>query len=342
MNNPLQHLNYACRPSTIMPWDKFSKVDAIQAIFAAFYESAKYQATPTDDVDAAIRMYLAIFDQHNSSRQVSAEWGARYVRGSESDHEDEDPAWKDGPERLRTQSPIPQGSSAKKHALDESLFPWLMYELTDNTFLTPSQELTRKMVQRTKITPSTLNSQNLKSSVPSKFQNFLTWNGTTSSLENLSISMSFLLACTPPRLTPEPLRTLENLNFILEQLNQQNLLKPMATGLLLGELLSERLNSSSHTAKGNLKNTLNTFHPTSHPYIPVHIGRSSNSTRPSESMQDQSTMSPSMNSTNSDISRPTTFMGMCQWLSWRKGWGATLVFGLRLRSKANDIGRRVD
>jgi hypothetical protein len=56
-----------------MPWDKFSKVDAIQAIFAAFYESAKYQATPTDDVDAAIRMYLAIFDQHNSSRQVSAE-----------------------------------------------------------------------------------------------------------------------------------------------------------------------------------------------------------------------------------------------------------------------------
>ena len=57
----------------IMPWDKFSKVDAIQAIFAAFYESAKYQATPTDDVDAAIRMYLAIFDQHNSSRQVSAE-----------------------------------------------------------------------------------------------------------------------------------------------------------------------------------------------------------------------------------------------------------------------------
>ena len=121
----------------IMPWDKLSKVDAIRAIFAAFYKSAEYQATPTDEVDAAIRMYLAMFDQHDSSHQVSAEQGARYVRGSESDHEDEDPARKDGPERLRTESPIPQGSSAKKCALDESPFPWLVYKLTNNTFLIP-------------------------------------------------------------------------------------------------------------------------------------------------------------------------------------------------------------
>ena len=53
--------------------DKFSKVDAIRAIFAAFSESAKYQETPTDKVDAAIGMYLAMFNQHDSSRQISAE-----------------------------------------------------------------------------------------------------------------------------------------------------------------------------------------------------------------------------------------------------------------------------
>ena len=82
--------------------DKFSKVNAIRAIFAAFYESAEYQATPTDEFDAAI---LTMFDQHNSSCQISAEQGTRYIQRSESKHEDEDPARKDGPEQLRTQSP---------------------------------------------------------------------------------------------------------------------------------------------------------------------------------------------------------------------------------------------
>ena len=42
--------------------NKFPKVDTIQAIFAAFYESAKYQETPTDEVDAAIKTYLTMFD----------------------------------------------------------------------------------------------------------------------------------------------------------------------------------------------------------------------------------------------------------------------------------------
>ena len=85
--------------------DKFSKVNAIRAIFAAFYESAEYQATPTNEVDAAIGTYLTMFDQHNSSCQISAKRGTRYIQRSESEHEDEDPARKDGPERLRTQSP---------------------------------------------------------------------------------------------------------------------------------------------------------------------------------------------------------------------------------------------
>ena len=33
---------------------------------------------------------------------------------------------------------------------------------------------------------------------------------------------------------------------------------------------------------------------------------------------------------------------MCQRLSWWKGWEVTLVFGFRLRSKANNIGRQAD
>ena len=48
--------------------DKFSKVEAIRSIFAAFYESADYQNTPSDELNVAIGTYLAMFDQHDASR----------------------------------------------------------------------------------------------------------------------------------------------------------------------------------------------------------------------------------------------------------------------------------
>ena len=122
--------------------------------------------------------------------------------------------------------------------------------------------------------------------------------------------MPFLLECTPLRLTPEPLRILEHLNSTLELLNQQNLSRPTEIGSLLGESPSEQLNLSFRIAKRNSKNTLSIYHFTSYPYIPVHIGRSSSLTKTSENVQAQSTTSPSMNSINSDISRPATYMGM--------------------------------
>jgi len=71
--------------------DKFSKVEAVRAIFSAFYESAQYENTPRNELDAAIGMYIAMFDQHDASRHISAHRGARYTRASvESEHEEED------------------------------------------------------------------------------------------------------------------------------------------------------------------------------------------------------------------------------------------------------------
>ena len=47
--------------------DKFSKVNAIQSIFEAFYESVEYQNTSPDELNVAIGMYLTMFDQHDTS-----------------------------------------------------------------------------------------------------------------------------------------------------------------------------------------------------------------------------------------------------------------------------------
>ena len=126
--------------------DKFSKVEAIRSIFAAFYESAEYQNTSPDELNTAIGTYLAMFDQHDESRRISAERGTRYAPGPPSEYEDEDTPAEDRTEKPRARSPFTQGPS-RKRAPDESLFPWLTSESNEDIFLTPSQELTRKMVQ---------------------------------------------------------------------------------------------------------------------------------------------------------------------------------------------------
>ena len=87
-----------------------------------------------------------MFDQHDASRRISAERGTRYTAGLHSEFGDDDPPPEDRAERARAQSPLVQGSS-KKRTPDETLFPWLTSESTEDVFLTPSQELTRKMVQ---------------------------------------------------------------------------------------------------------------------------------------------------------------------------------------------------
>ena len=79
--------------------DKFSKVEAIRSIFAAFYESADYQNTPSDELNVAIGTYLAMFDQHDASRRISAERGTRYAAGPRSEYEDEDSPPEDRTER---------------------------------------------------------------------------------------------------------------------------------------------------------------------------------------------------------------------------------------------------
>ena len=126
--------------------DKFSKVDAVRAIFSAFFESAEYENTPQNELDAAIGTYLAMFDQHDSSRQASANRGTGYGHASDYPEHEEDAIRTAGSKRPRDDSPVGQGSS-KKRAPDESLFAWLANDSAEETFLTPSQELTRKMVQ---------------------------------------------------------------------------------------------------------------------------------------------------------------------------------------------------
>jgi hypothetical protein len=122
--------------------DEISKISAIKSIFAAFSESAEYEDTEQDQVDAAISTYVAMLDQHDSARSRAAARGER--PGDVEDEEDDDPVQTS--KRRRSESPSGRTSS-KKCAPDESLFAWLANDETDDTVLTASQELTRKLVQ---------------------------------------------------------------------------------------------------------------------------------------------------------------------------------------------------
>jgi len=94
--------------------DKFSKVEAVRAIFSTFYESAQYENTPQNELNATIRTYITMFDQHNASQHISAHHGARYTRASfDSEHKEEDLTGKAATRRPRDKSPIEQGSSKK-------------------------------------------------------------------------------------------------------------------------------------------------------------------------------------------------------------------------------------
>jgi len=126
--------------------DKFSKFDAVRVIFSTFVESAEYQNTPQNELDAAIGTYLTMFNQHDSSWQASANRGAGYTCAPDDPEHEEDIIRATESRRPRDDSPVGQGPS-KKRAPDESLFAWLVDDSTEEVFLTPSQELTRKMVQ---------------------------------------------------------------------------------------------------------------------------------------------------------------------------------------------------
>jgi len=125
--------------------DKLSKVTAVRDIFSAFRESEAYANTSQDDLDSAIGTYVTMLDQHNASRRTSALWGSR-TGGAMDGEDEEDLVGTVGDKRLRYDSPVGQ-LSANKRVPDKSLFAWLGDESAEETLLTPSQELTRKMVQ---------------------------------------------------------------------------------------------------------------------------------------------------------------------------------------------------
>jgi len=121
----------------------YSKVAAVKSILAAFSESIQYENTPQDQIDTAIHTYIAMLDEHDNS------WRDAAVHGGQSgtiDNEDDERADQTESRRRRSESPNIKTLS-KRRAPDESLFAWLANDEADTTVLTPSQELTRNLVQ---------------------------------------------------------------------------------------------------------------------------------------------------------------------------------------------------
>jgi hypothetical protein len=94
--------------------DKFSKVVAVRAIFSAFFKSSEYEETPQNELDTTIGMYISMLDQHDASRQVSANRGTRFGGATDDPDHEEDIVGTAGSRRPRADSPVGQGSSKKR------------------------------------------------------------------------------------------------------------------------------------------------------------------------------------------------------------------------------------
>jgi hypothetical protein len=46
---------------------RLSKVATVKSFLAAFSESAEYEHTPPDQIDATVDTYIAMLDQHNNT-----------------------------------------------------------------------------------------------------------------------------------------------------------------------------------------------------------------------------------------------------------------------------------
>jgi hypothetical protein len=125
--------------------DLFSKVFAVKSILAAFDKSAAYEDVQQSQIDAAIGTYLAMLNQHDNTRSLAAIRGGRSGANDQLE-EDGDHEHTPASKRRRSESPGAHTSS-KKRVPDESLFAWLANDDSDDTTLTPNQELTRKLVQ---------------------------------------------------------------------------------------------------------------------------------------------------------------------------------------------------
>ena len=108
-----------------------------------YLTGSRNEDTPQDQIDTAIDTYIAMLDEHDNSRRDAA------VRGGRSgtiENEDNERADQTESRRRRSESPNIRTPS-KRRAPDESLFAWLTNDEADTTVLTPSQELTRNLVQ---------------------------------------------------------------------------------------------------------------------------------------------------------------------------------------------------
>ena len=123
--------------------DLFTKVTAIKSILAIFDKSTANGAVQEHQADTAIGTYLAMLDQHDNTRSLAA---MRGERSNDDQHEEDGDERAPAPKRHRSESPGAHISS-KKRVPDESLFAWLANDNSDNTALSPNQELTRKLVQ---------------------------------------------------------------------------------------------------------------------------------------------------------------------------------------------------
>jgi hypothetical protein len=120
--------------------ENYSMVAAVKSILTAFSESAEYGNTPQDQIDAAISTYIAMLDQHDSFRRLTADQGERSgindVEQEVYDREDQMAS-----KNHHSESSVGRTSS-KKHTPDKSLFAWLANDNADSTVLTPNQKLT--------------------------------------------------------------------------------------------------------------------------------------------------------------------------------------------------------
>jgi hypothetical protein len=124
--------------------DEISKFMAIKSIFAAFFESAKYDHTPLDNIDTTITTHMTMLDQHNNTQVRAAVSGE--ISGSIGEQEVlEVDDCSQFSKRPCSAFPRPERST-KKCALDKSLLPGLL-AMMQMFCLSQSQEIAQKLVQ---------------------------------------------------------------------------------------------------------------------------------------------------------------------------------------------------
>jgi hypothetical protein len=154
-------------------------------------------------------MYIAMLDQHDSSRRISANRGVKFgsVR-NDAQEDEEDFIRAPGTKRPGTAFSVGQ-PSLKKQVSDKSLFAWLGGESTKETLLTPSQELTRKMVQNQTIDIKTAKRRILSAKRVPEFPN-MEWNNILAGKAiNLNIVFSGMYSTAMDSKTIENLGDLE-------------------------------------------------------------------------------------------------------------------------------------